>query len=82
MKLRASNSAFAQTPSPPLGWRSPIPRDPCSAMGEPGSAETAAYDDALKALADALVRVWTVCEAAGVEAVIEIWPVPVVSPVG
>ena len=37
-------------------------------MGEPGSAETAAYDDALKALADALVRVWTVCEAATVEA--------------
>jgi hypothetical protein len=37
-------------------------------MGEPGSAETAAYDNALKNLANALVRVWTVCEDAGVEA--------------
>ena len=51
-------------------------------MDELASAQTAAYDNALKNLANALFRVWTVCEAAGVEAVIEIWPVPVVSPVG
>jgi hypothetical protein len=37
-------------------------------MDELASAQTASYDDALKALADALVQVWTVCEDAGVEA--------------
>jgi len=37
-------------------------------MDELASAQTASYDNALNDLANALVRVWTVCEAAGVEA--------------